>query len=86
MMNEVNKLIWTGGEFGLISDSAWTKTVDGALAATNQDGLNLITAEPPATAYSNEYIEAALAALAADGVVVDGAYTPIDVVLTEGGQ
>jgi len=86
MMNEVNKLIWTGGEFGLISDAAWTKTVDGALSATNQDGLNLITAEPPATAYSNEYIEGALAALKADGVVVDGAYTPIDVVLTEGGQ
>jgi NitT/TauT family transport system substrate-binding protein len=85
-MNEVNKLIWTGGQFGLIDDAAWTKTVDGALAATNQDGLNLITAEPPASAYSNEYIEAALSGLEADGVVVDGVYTPIDVVLTEGGQ
>ena len=86
MMNEVNKLIWTGGQFGLIDDAAWTKTVNGALSATNQDGLNLITAEPPATAYSNEYIDAALAALVAEGVVVDGDYTPLDVVLTEGGQ
>ncbi len=86
MMNETNKLIWTGGQFGLIDDAAWTRTVDGALSATNQDGLNLITAEPPASAYSNEYIDAALAALEADGVVVDGVYTPIDVVLTEGGQ
>ena len=85
-MNEVNKLIWTGGQFGVIDSAAWDKTVAGALAATNQDGLNLITAEPAASGYSNEYIDAALAALEADGVVVDGTYTPIDVVLTEGGQ
>ncbi|MGB3909331.1 MAG: ABC transporter substrate-binding protein [Pseudolysinimonas sp.] len=85
-MNEVNKLIWAGGDFGLIDASAWDRTVAGALAATNQDGLNLITAEPPASAYSNEYIELALAELLAADVVVDGAYTPIDVTLTEGGQ
>ncbi|MDH6181458.1 NitT/TauT family transport system substrate-binding protein [Microbacteriaceae bacterium SG_E_30_P1] len=85
-MNEVNKLIWTGGEFGLIDPAAWDKTVAGALSATNQDGLELITTEPPASAYSNDYIEQALAALAEEGVVVDGEYTPIDVVLTEGGQ
>jgi len=85
-MNEVNKLIWTGGEFGLIDSAAWDKTVAGALAAVNQDGLNLITAEPPASAYSNDYIQAALDALAEEGVVVDGEYTPIEVTLTEGGQ
>lgn len=85
-MNEVNKLIWTGSKFGLIDEAAWAKTVAGALAAVNQDGVNLITAEPAASAYSNEYIEKALAALEAEGVDVSGAYTPIDVVLTEGGQ
>ncbi|CAH0314222.1 ABC transporter substrate-binding protein [Microbacterium sp. Bi128] len=85
-MNEVNKLIWTGGDFGVVDSAAWDKTVKGAMAAVNQDGLNLITAEPPASAYSNEYIEAALAALKEDGVSVDGAYTPIEVTLTEGGQ
>ena len=85
-MNEVNKLIWTGGDFGVVDSAAWDKTVKGAMAAVNQDGLNLITAEPPATAYSNEYIDAALAALKEDGVSVDGAYTPIEVTLTEGGQ
>ncbi len=85
-MNEVNKLIWTGSKFGLINEAAWAKTVAGALAAVNQDGVNLITAEPAASAYSNEYIEKALAALEAEGVDVSGAYTPIDVVLTEGGQ
>jgi NitT/TauT family transport system substrate-binding protein len=85
-MNEVNKLIWAGGAFGLIDAGAWDKTVAGALAATNQDGLNLITAEPGASAYSNEYIEQALAELEEEGVIVDGEYSPIDVALTEGGQ
>lgn len=86
MMNETNKLIWAGGDFGLIDSAAWAKTVTGALAAVNQDGLNLITMEPAASAYSNEYIEKALKELADEGVTVDGAYTPLDVVLTEGGK
>ncbi len=85
-MNEVNKLIWTGGDFGVIDSSAWDKTVAGALAAVNQDGLNLITTEPSASAYSNSYIEKALKELAAEGVEVSGSYTPIDVTLTAGGQ
>jgi NitT/TauT family transport system substrate-binding protein len=85
-MNEVNKLIWAGGDFGVVDKAAWDKTVKGALAAVNQDGINLITAEPTESAYSNEYIEKALAELADEGVVVDGEYTPLDVVLTEGGQ
>ncbi len=85
-MNEVNKLIWAGGDFGVIDQAAWDKTVAGALAAVNQDGLPLITAEPAESAYSNSYIEEALAALAEEDVVVDGEYTPIEVTLTEGGQ
>lgn len=85
-MNEVNKLIWGGGKFGVVDSAAWAKTVAGALAAVNQDGVNLITAEPAASAYSNEFIEKALAELEEEGLVVDGSYTPIDVVLTEGGQ
>ena len=86
MMNEVNKLIWAGGDFGVVDEGLWDKTVTGALAAKNQDGLNLITAEPADSAYSNEYIEKALKELADEGVVVDGEYTPIEVTLTEGGQ
>jgi len=85
-MNEVNKLIWTGGDFGVIDQAAWDKTVAGALSAKNQDGLELITAEPAASAFSNEFIEKALAELAEEGVVVSGEYTPIEVTLTEGGQ
>jgi NitT/TauT family transport system substrate-binding protein len=85
-MNEVNKLIWAGGDFGLIDQAAWDKTVAGALSAINQDGLPLITVEPADSAFSNEYIEKALAELADEGVEVGGEYTPLDVVLTEGGQ
>jgi NitT/TauT family transport system substrate-binding protein len=85
-MNEVNKLIWDGAAFGLVDEAAWKKTVDGALSATNQDGQNLITDEPPASAYSNEYMQKALDELADEGVTVDGDYTPLDVTLTEGGQ
>ncbi|WP_439593666.1 ABC transporter substrate-binding protein [Microbacterium sp.] len=85
-MNEVNKLIWAGGDFGLVDKAAWDKTVAGALSAKNQDGLELITTEPAASAYSNEYIQKALDELADEGVEVGGEYTPIDVVLTEGGQ
>ena len=85
-MNEVNKLIWAGGDFGLVDQAAWDKTVAGALSAKNQDGLELITTEPTDSAFSNEYIEQALAELADEGVEVGGEYTPIDVVLTEGGQ
>ena len=85
-MNEVNKLIWAGGDFGLIDQAAWAKTVKGALAAVNQDGLNLITTEPAKSAYSNEYMQKALDALKEEGVEVGGSYTPIDVTLTEGGQ
>ncbi|MDQ1121606.1 ABC transporter substrate-binding protein [Microbacterium trichothecenolyticum] len=85
-MNEVNKLIWTGGEFGKIDSGAWDKTVQGALKAVNQDGLHLITTEPADSAHSNVYIEAALSELKDEGVTVDGTYTPIQVTLTEGGQ
>ncbi|QEO10605.1 ABC transporter substrate-binding protein [Protaetiibacter larvae] len=85
-MNEVNKLIWTGAKFGLIDKAAWDKTVAGALSAKNQDGLELITSEPAESAYSNEYIEKALAALEDEGIDVSATYTPIEVTLTEGGQ
>src|SRR3546814_18466218 len=46
-MNEVNKLIWTGSDFGLVDAPAWDPTVAGALAAVNQYGLNLIPTNPP---------------------------------------
>ncbi|WP_203581760.1 ABC transporter substrate-binding protein [Microbacterium hibisci] len=88
MMNETNKLIWPSeAGIGIIDETAWQQTVDGALAAVNETGAHLITEEPPATAWSNEYIQQALDELEADGVDVTGdGFSPIDVELQEGGQ
>jgi NitT/TauT family transport system substrate-binding protein len=86
-MNEVNKLVWPAANgIGVIDANAWAQTVDGSLASVNQDGVKLITSEPPATAYSNDYILEAIAALEAEGVDVTGSsFTPITVTLKAGG-
>ena len=88
MMNETNKLIWPAADgIGIIDEAAWTQTVEGALSAVNETGARLITEEPPATAYSNEYIQQALDELEADGVDVFGeSFEPIEVELQEGGN
>ena len=53
MMNEINKLIWPSPDgIGIIDEAAWTRTVEGALAAVNETGAHLITEEPPATAWT----------------------------------
>lgn len=88
MTNEVNKLIWpsTGG-VGMIDSKAWKQTVDIAMGTKNETGATIITKAPPPTAYSNEYVQKALAALKADGVDVMGAaFKPITVTLKEGGK
>ncbi len=88
MMNEINKLIWPSPDgIGIIDEAAWQQTVDGALAAVNETGAHLITEEPPATAWSNEYIQQALDELEAEGVDLTGdGFEPIDVELLEGGN
>ncbi|WJL94542.1 ABC transporter substrate-binding protein [Microbacterium sp. ET2] len=88
MMNETNKLIWPAADgIGIIDEAAWTQTVEGALAAVNETGARLITEEPPATAYDNQYIQQALDELEADGVDVFGeSFEPIEVELQEGGN
>jgi NitT/TauT family transport system substrate-binding protein len=88
MANEINKLIWpsTSG-IGHINEDQWDQTVAIALETENQDGAKLISAAPPASAYTNEYVDAAIEALKADGVDVLGAdYEPVDVELLEGGN
>ena len=61
--------------------------VEGALAAVNETGARLITEEPPATAYDNQYIQQALDELEADGIDVFGeSFEPIEVELQEGGN
>jgi NitT/TauT family transport system substrate-binding protein len=88
MTNETNKLIWPAeAGIGVIDEDAWAQTVEGAMAAVNETGAHLITAEPPATAYSNEYIQQALDELEAEGVDITGdSFEPIEVTLLEGGS
>ncbi|VXB23520.1 ABC transporter substrate-binding protein [Aeromicrobium sp. 9AM] len=88
MTNEVNKLIWPSTHgVGMVDEAAWKQTVDIALGTKNETGATIISKPPPASAYSNTYVEAALKELKADGVDVDGkGYKPIDVTLKEGGN
>ncbi|TQO20125.1 NitT/TauT family transport system substrate-binding protein [Rhodoglobus vestalii] len=88
MVNETNKLIWPAPNgIGVIDEMAWEQTVKGALSAVNESGASPITEEPPATAWSNDWITQALEELEAEGVDTTGAgYSPIDVTLLEGGN
>ncbi len=88
MMNEVNKLVWPSPMgIGLIEPELWAQTVNVSLTTKNLEGATIITAEPPAEAYTNQYAEAANAALTAEGLNTTGdAYAPIEVTLNEGGN
>ncbi|WP_062384394.1 ABC transporter substrate-binding protein [Demequina iriomotensis] len=88
MTNEVNKLIFpsTSG-VGHINEDQWDATVAMALETVNPEGATIISADPPEAAYSNEYVDAALAELAEEGVDTMGAdFAPIEVTLNEGGE
>ncbi|MBO1751591.1 ABC transporter substrate-binding protein [Actinotalea sp. BY-33] len=88
MTNEVNKLIWpssTGG-IGTIDPAAWEATVAMALETSNETGATIISEEPAEDAYTNEYVEQALAELAEEGLDVVGEdFEPIEVALNPGG-
>lgn len=89
MTNETNKLIWPSsvGGVGLIDEDAWAQTVEIAMNTQNETGATIISEPPPATAYTNEYVEQALDELREEGVDVEGAdYEPIEVTLNEGGS
>ena len=89
MTNEVNKLIWpsASGGIGMIDEDAWAQTVEIAKSTENETGATIITDDPPETAYSNEYVEQALAELQEEGEDVIGEdFTPIEVTLNEGGN
>jgi NitT/TauT family transport system substrate-binding protein len=88
MTNEVNKLIWpsTSG-VGTINQDQWDQTVDIAMNTKDDTGSTIITEAPPTTAFSNAYVEKALAELKDEDVDVMGAdFTPAEVTLTEGGE
>lgn len=88
MTNETSRLIWpsTNG-VGLINEAAWEQTVEIALGTKNETGATIISEEPPATAYTNEYVEKALAELEEEGVDTKGSdFSPIEVELQPGGN
>ncbi len=88
MMNEVNKLVWPSPMgVGMIEPELWAQTVNVSLNTKNLEGATIITAEPPAEAYTNQYAEAANAALSAEGLDTTGdGFAPIEVTLNEGGN
>ena len=88
MMNEVNKLIWPSPMgIGVIEPELWSQTVDVALNTNNLEGATIITTAPPAEAYTNQYAEAANAAINAEGIDTTGdSFAPIEVTLNEGGN
>ena len=87
MMNEVNKLIWPSPNgIGIIDAAEWDQTVQISLNTPNLEGVTVITAPPSDTAYTNQFAEAANAALSANGIDTTGAgFAPITVELKEGG-
>ncbi|WP_378147227.1 ABC transporter substrate-binding protein [Cnuibacter sp. UC19_7] len=88
MTNEVNKLIWPSENgVGMINQKEWDQTVSIAKGTPNETGSTIITSDPPASAFSNEYVEKALQELKDEGVDVNGTdFKPIDVELKEGGN
>ena len=88
MMNEVNKLIWPSPlGVGVIDPALWAQSVTVALNTLNADEVTIITADPGEAAYTNQYAEAANAALTAEGLNTTGdAFAPIEVTLNEGGN
>ncbi|KGM14171.1 ABC transporter substrate-binding protein [Cellulomonas bogoriensis] len=88
MTNEVNRLIWpsTTGGIGTVDPAAWDATVAMALETSNETGATIISSEPPENAYTNEFVERALAELEEEGVDVTGEqFEPIEVTLNPGG-
>ena len=87
-VNEINKLIWPapGAGAGTIDQAAWDRTVQVALQARNADGQTVLTKEPDADAFTNDYVTKALETLKAEGVDVVGAgFTPKTVTLNPDG-
>ncbi|MCW2722916.1 ABC transporter substrate-binding protein [Pseudonocardia sp.] len=88
-INEVNKLIWPSPAAGAgsIDTAAWAQTVKVARTAVNADGQTVLTKDPDAQAYTNDYVAKAIDMLKAQGVdVVDSSYKPITVTLNPGGS
>lgn len=87
-ITEVNKLIWPAPNgIGMVDKTAWDRTVSIAKTARNQEGATVLTKDPDASAYTNEYVTKALDLLQSQGLDINGAaYAPQAVTLAEGGK
>ncbi|TLQ01089.1 ABC transporter substrate-binding protein [Nesterenkonia salmonea] len=81
MVNETNALIWPAEDgFATIDEAAWDDTVAAALEAVNEQDDSPITEEPSDDAWTNEYIEQALADLEDEDLDLTGEnWEPIEV-------
>jgi NitT/TauT family transport system substrate-binding protein len=86
--NEVDKLIWPSPDgIGKIDTKLWDQTVDIALHTKNGSGATVITTKPDKDAYTNTYVDEALADLKKQGVDVTGEnFKPETVTLQPGGK
>jgi len=86
-MNEINKLIWPSpAGAGMVDKTAWDQTVSVAQSAKNAQGQTVLTKAPEGEAYTNEYVEKALANLKSAGIDVNGtSFQPVTVTLNPGG-
>ncbi|ADP83908.1 ABC transporter substrate-binding protein [Pseudofrankia inefficax] len=85
--NEVNKLIWPSPNgIGLVDKAAWDQTVSVAKGTKNADGQTVLTKDPEGLAYTNDYVNKALADLKGSGVdVVGSGFKPQTVTLAANG-
>jgi NitT/TauT family transport system substrate-binding protein len=86
-MNEVNGLIWPAADgVGHIDTAAWDRSVTISEGTKNLDGKTVLTKPVSDGAWTNDIVDAALAALKKDGVDINGSsWKPATVTLTEGG-
>jgi NitT/TauT family transport system substrate-binding protein len=85
--NEINKLVWPSPNgAGVIDKAAWDQTVQIAQSTKNAEGKTVLTKAPEGLAYTNDYVQKALADLKTKNVDVTGAaFKPIEVTLAKGG-
>ena len=87
-VNEINKLIWPSPAAGVgtIDQAAWDRTVQVALQAKNADGATVLTKEPDAEAFTNDYVTKAHGDAQGRGRRRRGSgFTPETVTLNAGG-